>query len=370
MSYRSRDKNFKPIVTNASHAYAPSAIQYATLEGVANFFQDPPDADSLIRRKRHQGLFSSMIKDTHNESNSESENDCRPMRNRTFRVEYHGLRFDLSTSNQWSEANRSRILLAALYLKDRFQLLVCHLRGLHRANLTVSSRNLQALVADLKHEQMLKDATVEACLTLYFQLVNARRCMDAYLAEPTDFKPTHLFKIAGYLVGYDDEIQKAKDSHLAAMDGSNRNKVNKPLQILDAMGKEDGLENEQSLYTNLVTGASPQVNTRSSTSSPTRSLPSTPTSSQSASSAATTPERTERFVHSHEKMEQEMLRMHTQMADLLATVKTQQLMIETLQGRVNTLESDLPMSKEEPRTTAAEVHSPPRDEEIGGMSVV
>ncbi|KAF9327745.1 hypothetical protein BG006_009003, partial [Podila minutissima] len=235
-------------------------------------------------------------KDTHNESDSESENDCRPMRNRTFRVEYHGLRFDLSTSNQWSEANRSRILLAALYLKDRFQLLVCHLRGLHRANLTVSSRNLRALVADLKHEKMLKDATVEACLTLYFQLVNARRCMDAYLTEPTEFTPTHLFKIAGYLVDYDDEIQKAKNSHLVAMDGSN-------------------------------------LNTRSSASSPTRSLPSTPTFSQPASSAASSPERTERFVHSHEKMEQEMLRMHTQMADLLATVKSQQLMIETLQGR-------------------------------------
>ncbi|KAG0340275.1 hypothetical protein BG000_000282 [Podila horticola] len=335
MSYRSRNKNFNPIVTNASHAYAPSAIKYATLEGAVNFFQDPPDADSLIR--------PSMTKDTHNESDSESENDCRPMRNRTFRVKYLGLHFDLSNSNEWSDANRSRILLAALYLKDRFQMLVCHLRVLHRANLTASSRNLQALVTDLKHERMFQDVTVEACLTLYFQIVNAKRCLDAHLAEPTaaPFTPTHLYKIAEYLVGYDDEIQKAKNEHMAAMDGSN-NTIRRPLQILDAVTKESS-GNGQSLYKNLTTRA----NTRSSESSPTWSLPLTPASTQSASSLASSSEEADVSANSREKMEQEMLRMHTQMADLLGAVKTQQLTIETLQGRVNTLESDLSMSKED-----------------------
>ncbi|KAG0027432.1 hypothetical protein BGZ81_005632 [Podila clonocystis] len=287
-----------------------------------------------------------MIKDTHSESDSESENDCRPMRNRTFRVEYHGLHFDLSSSNHWSEANRSRILLAALYLKDRFQLLICHLRALHRANLTVSSRNLQVLVADLKQERMLKDATVEACLTLYFQLVNAKRCLDAHIAELTTsapFTPTHLYKIAEYLVDYDDEIQKAKAANMAAMDGSSsRKKISK---ILDAMAKE-GSENGQSLYTDL-TGASPRANSRSSASSPTESLPSTPTSLQPASSSASSPGEAELSGKSHEKMEQEMQKMHTQMTDLLITVKTQQSIIEALQGRVNTLESDLSKSKED-----------------------
>ncbi|KAG0014368.1 hypothetical protein BGZ82_001786, partial [Podila clonocystis] len=241
----------------------------------------------------------------------------------------------LRRSNQWSEANRPRILLAALYLKDRFQLLICHLRALHRANLTVSSRNLQALVADLKHERMLKDATVEACLTLYFQLVNAKRCLDAHLAELTTsapFTPTHLYKIAEYLVDYDDEIQKAKAANMAAMDGSSsRNKISKPLQILDAMAKE-GSENGQSLYTHL-TSASPQANSRSSASSPLQSLPSTPTSLQPASSAASSPEQAELSGKSHEKIEQQMQKMHTQMTDLLITVKMQQSIIEALKGR-------------------------------------
>ncbi|KAG0082421.1 hypothetical protein BGZ93_002443 [Podila epicladia] len=203
-----------------------------------------------------------------------------------------------------------------------------------------------ALPKSKKSQDVLKTRLLEAAN----EDEDLQRCLDAHLAESTitaAFTPTHLYHIAEYLVGYDDEIQKTKDSHLAAMDGSNnRNKVQKPLQILDALGKKEGLENEPT-YTNLTTGTSRQVNTRSSASSPARSLPSTPTSSQSVSSAVSTPEWTERSVNSHEKMEQEMLRMHTQMGDLLAALKTQQLTIETLQGRVNTLESDL-SSKEDP----------------------
>lgn len=40
------------VVASAAHAYAPSATQYATLEEMINFFQDPPDVDSLLNARR------------------------------------------------------------------------------------------------------------------------------------------------------------------------------------------------------------------------------------------------------------------------------------------------------------------------------
>lgn len=40
------------VVASAAHAYAPPAIQYATLEEMINFFQDPPDVDSLLNARR------------------------------------------------------------------------------------------------------------------------------------------------------------------------------------------------------------------------------------------------------------------------------------------------------------------------------
>ncbi|KAG0027431.1 hypothetical protein BGZ81_005631 [Podila clonocystis] len=341
------------IVPNAAHAHAHSAIQYATLNQVLHFFEDPADADSLIRRERYMGLFWSRHSDTiPEEIDSDTGDEYRPVKGRPLQVEYRGIQFDLCNSDHISEANRSRIFLAALHLKDRFQRLVCDLTALHKADLTVKSYNLKELVFALRFEPMLSDATVEAMLTLYFQLINAKRCLDAHLAEPTSapFTPTHLYKISEYLVGYDSEIQKAKYAHMAVMDGSN-NESRKPMQVQDqdtTVKKRSG--NKPSSFQSPV-GASPHTSTRSFASPPKRSTSSTkPTSPRPTLSpilpSVSTLQQTQLSGCSHEKVGQEMSTMRTQIADLLAMVKTQQATIEGLQGKLDTVESELTKSKE------------------------
>lgn len=48
------------VVANAAHAYAPSTIQYATLEEVINFFQDPLDVESLLNDYRMSSLMGKI----------------------------------------------------------------------------------------------------------------------------------------------------------------------------------------------------------------------------------------------------------------------------------------------------------------------
>lgn len=372
MSHHSRYKNSKLIVTNAAHAYAPSTLHYATLDDVLDFFQDPPDVDRLMHHSRAEGLFcksnanlrlsieltcqsrggtftniplsdqllGSFFDDTTGDEGEGNSKDEPITRGRTLNLEYDGIQYDFSNSKRCAEANRSRIFLTALYLEDRFQELVRRLKELHRADLTVYSRNLRTLAYYLKLEPMLKGITVKALVTLYFQIVNAKRCLDAHLAETTPalFIPTHFCKIAERLVGYDNQIQKAKNTQKAAMDciNSNNNK-NEPTRDQDTAVKAKP-NNGLSLLQILASTSPIEL--------PSSTEPATPTSPLPSSSSTSILRPTELSGNTREGMELEISRMQAQMTDLLVSFKTQQLTIETLQGKVETLETDLSKSKE------------------------
>lgn len=142
-------------------------------------------------------------------------------------TDYQGLVFDFSDSSECSLAKRDKIFWTALWLKDRMMKLVSDTQQLHNVDLTVQCPIFQELASRLDREsgQDLKGVSTEALVTLYFQIVNAKRCLDAHLAEPTSsvpFTPTQFSTIASDLVSYDNEIQKAKNAQAAAMDCINK----------------------------------------------------------------------------------------------------------------------------------------------------
>lgn len=131
------------------------------------------------------------------------------------RIDYDDLQFDLSNPTQRHDENRYRIFTIALHLMD------CLEPRLQRANLTIYSRTFRSLVATFGRwrKRDFDGISVEALVTLCFQIVNAKRCLDSHLAISTpSFTPTHLYKIAGRIVGYDNEIRKVKEAGKAIKD--------------------------------------------------------------------------------------------------------------------------------------------------------
>lgn len=219
-------------------------------------------------------------------------------------IDYDNLQFDLFSPTQRSEENRGMIFITALFIMDHLE------SRLQTSNLTSYSRAFRELAKRLDaHDRAFDGVPVEVLVTLYFQIVNAKRCLDAHLAVSTSasFTPTHLYEIADRIVGYDNEIQKAKVMRKAAKDrepiGTSTSKQQLP-----------------------STTSAPRSTKRSGYSRAS-------SSTRPSSSSAATPRPTELSSDTRARME-------TQITDLLDTVRTQQLTIEALKGRVDTMESD------------------------------
>ncbi|KAF9379371.1 hypothetical protein CPC16_010789 [Podila verticillata] len=314
------------------HAYAPSAVQYATLDKVVNFFQDPPHAESLMVRLRYGGRFSSHDSDTAGDKEIRHKG----------RLNYKGIQYDFSIKNQYSKRNCPRIFLAALFIKDRLKRLVegtydgiPGIRELHNANLTMSSRTFNNLASDLKGTPSLQGISTEALLTLYFQIVNAKRCLDAHLAQlkSASFKPTRMSEIADLLVGYDTKIQTAKEAWRAgnsAKEDTGNNNVHYPMKHLSE-STMDNSRDEGSLSSITVSPA-PQADTLPSAAPHLSTPPATPTKasvpsqlgqlSSPPSISATRPK--EASGVSYDSIEQELLRLQNEQADVEAMHRMQQ----------------------------------------------
>ncbi|KAG0344646.1 hypothetical protein BG005_001745, partial [Podila minutissima] len=271
-----------------AHSYAPSAIQYATHQAVLNFFQDPPNVDMLKLMAQHQGRrLSEMSKD--------KNEDVRCIEDKygqlcPVQADYDGIHYDLSSADECNKANRPRIFLTAHHLKDYIESLFHCTKELYNANVSVDGRTLRILASDLNcYVDELTNVSTEALVTLYFQMVNAKRCLDAHLATSPSihFMPTHLSKIAGDLVDLDDKIQKARDALEAAkkseaIEGSNKKQdINKSLKVLTPNAMDESYPG-QPLSPDL---ASPplEANSSSVTSSPATPRPSTRVTSSTAS---------------------------------------------------------------------------------------
>ncbi|KAI9241276.1 MAG: hypothetical protein BYD32DRAFT_406373 [Podila humilis] len=314
------------------HAYAPSAIQYATLDKVVNFFQDPPHAESLMVRLRYGGRFSSHDSDTAGDKESRHKG----------RLNYKGIQYDFSIKNQYSKRNCPRIFLAALFIKDRLKRLVegtydgiPGIRELHNANLTMSSRTFNNLASDLKGAPSLQGISTEALLTLYFQIVNAKRCLDAHLAQlkSASFKPTRMSEIADLLVGYDTKIQTAKEAWRAgnsAKEDTGNNNVHYPMKYLSE-STMDNSRDEGSLSSITVSPA-PQADTLPSAAPHLSTPPATPTKASvpsqlgqlSSPPGISAPRPKEASGVSYDSIEQELLRLQNEQADVEAMHRMQQ----------------------------------------------
>lgn len=115
-----------------------------------------------------------------------------------------------------------------------------------------------------------------------------------------------------------------------------KNNKNEPMRDQDTAVKEKSNNGLTSLLSR--TSISP-------IGSPSSIEPATPTSPQPSSSLAPILQPAELSGNTREGMEPEM-KMQVQMTDLLALFKAQQLTIEALRGKVETLETDLSKSKE------------------------
>ncbi|KAF9275146.1 hypothetical protein BGZ74_004101 [Mortierella antarctica] len=373
------------------HSYAPSAIHYASWDKVVNFFQDPPDAETLMSRWRNGGRFY----------NRETRYKGR--------VDYKGVLFDFSGKNQDAKKTRPRRFLTALFIMDRMKRMVVGaydgipgLRDLYKANLTVSSRTFNSLAADLRETPSLQGISTEALVTLYFQIVNAKRCLDAHLARPNarSFKQTKMSEIADHLVGYDDKIQAAKEEWRAARSTENGNdsgRIESPMKDHGAEALDMSFD-ERCPSPGLTDAApAPQPNTRSTAPPHAAPLPSsvlaTPTTRStpappSSAPGASTLRPSKLSGVAYDKVEQELARMwkeqddlqamyktqHEDMlakikaqqddmldkitmrlveveardkvqAEMMARIKSQQSTIEALQGRLDAVESELSKSK-------------------------
>ncbi|KFH72851.1 hypothetical protein MVEG_00076 [Podila verticillata NRRL 6337] len=314
------------------HAYAPSAVQYATLDKVVNFFQDPPHAESLMVRLRYGGRFSSHDSDTAGDKEIRHKG----------RLNYKGIQYDFSIKNQYSKRNCPRIFLAALFIKDRLKRLVegtydgiPGIRELHNANLTMSSRTFNNLASDLKGTPSLQGISTEALLTLYFQIVNAKRCLDAHLAQlkSASFKPTRMSEIADLLVGYDTKIQTAKEAWRAgnsAKEDTGNNNVHYPMKHLSE-STMDNSRDEGSLSSITVSPA-PQADTLPSAAPHLSTPPATPTKASVPSQlgqlpsppGTSAPRPKEASGVSYDSIEQELLRLQNEQADVEAMHRMQQ----------------------------------------------
>ncbi|KAF9212109.1 hypothetical protein BGZ59_007208 [Podila verticillata] len=116
-----------------------------------------------------------------------------------------------------AQVNRPRIMKAALYLRDHFQMLVTHGNNerLRKVNCSQYNPIFKDLARDISHvEPDLEGVSTYALMSLYLKIVKAKRYLDAHLAisATPSFTPTQLFKIAGDLVDLDDEIHRVKDA--------------------------------------------------------------------------------------------------------------------------------------------------------------
>ncbi|KAF9310211.1 hypothetical protein BG003_008824 [Podila horticola] len=296
------------VATSAAHAYAPSAIKYATLDEVLSFFQDSSDAEFLKSRPRLGRWINPDESDTtDDEEETYIEEKYKPKKVRyKGQIGYKGLYVDLSNASQCSDNTRAKIFIAALFLMDRLA------PRLAKVNLTIYSRTLRKLTKDLglKASNDFDGVNVESLLTLYFQIVNARRCLDAHLAvsTPVSFTPTHMFKIAGRLVAYDNVIQKATEARMA-------NKTRK--------ATKEKNEARRSTYSFQSPPIQRIPSTGSAKSDTSTCVPQSPTS--------TGPSARPDFSGDHGRLEREVSRIQTQLADLTSTVKAQQATIEALE---------------------------------------
>ncbi|KAG0088305.1 hypothetical protein BGZ93_009292 [Podila epicladia] len=385
-------------VDRIEHSYAPSVIHYASWNKVVNFFQDPPDAETLMNRLRYGGRFLSHDNDTI---------DDREIRHKG-RVDYKGVLFDFSGKNHDAKI-RPKMFLTALFIKDRMKRMVVGtydgipgLRELHRVNLTVSSRTFNNLAADLKDTPSLKGISTEALVTLYFQIVNAKRCLDAHLAQSKarSFKQTKMCEIADHLVDYDDKIQAAKEEWRAAISLENGNgfgSIESPMKDLGAVNLDMSFDGRCPSPGLADAAPASQPNTRLSAPTPAVYLPSsvlaTPTRRSTPAQlspplGASTLRLSKLSGVAYDRVEQELARMWKEQDDLqakykmqredmlakiklqqddmldkitmrlaevearnkvqaemMARIKSQQSTIETLQGRLDAVENEISKSK-------------------------
>ncbi|KAG0029634.1 hypothetical protein BGZ81_003561 [Podila clonocystis] len=218
-----------------AHSYAPSSIQYATHQAVLDFFQDPPNVDRLKLLAQHRGQ---LLSDMSDDKKASDKNICGiEGKHELFcqgEADYDGIQFNLSSAD---ERHNSRIFLTAHYLKDYIERLVLCTKDLHKINLSVDSCTFRNLASSLNcYESDLTNVSPDALATLYFQMVNAKRCLDAHLAISPSVHPlTHMFEIAGDLVDLDDKIQKAYDALEA---------VNESEAIEDSVQKNDTMSHD------------------------------------------------------------------------------------------------------------------------------
>ena len=313
------------------------------------------------------------------------------------RLDYKGIQYDFSSKNQNSRKNRSRIFLTALFIKDRLKKLVegtydgmPGIRDLHKANLTMSSRTFNNLASDLKNTPSLQGISTEALLTLYFQIVNAKRCLDAHLAQSksASFRPTKMSDIADLLVGFDTKIQTAKETWRASnsfKDDIGDDDVHQPKELYT----ENTMDNSRDQHSLSSIAVSPalQADTLPSAAPHLSTPPATPTKTFSADQldqlssppGISAPRLIEASGVSYDGMEQDFLRIRNEQADvkamhrmqqgtmlaeikmylddvevtnkkqqdeMMALIQLQQSTIKALVSKINILESDFLKSKE------------------------
>lgn len=401
------------------HAYAPSAVQYATLDKVVNFFQDPPHAESLMARLRYGGRFRNVRANmslTHlcgatfvfcfiltpygvilcnlvshdSDTADDKEIKCKG------RLDYKGIQYDFSSKSQNSRKNRPRIFLTALFIKDRLKKLVegtydgmPGIRDLHKVNLTMSSRTFNNLASDLKNTPSLQGISTEALLTLYFQIVNAKRCLDAHLAQSksASFRPTKMSDIADLLVGFDTKIQTAKETWRAGnsfKDDIGDDDVHQPKELyientVDNSRDQHSLSSiavSPALQADTLPSAAPHLSTPPAT--PTKTFSADQLDQLSSPPGISAPRPIEASGVSYDRMEQELLRINEQadveamhriqqgimlaeiklylddveatnkkqQDEMMALIQLQQSTIKALVSKINILESDFSKSKE------------------------
>ncbi|KFH72854.1 hypothetical protein MVEG_00079 [Podila verticillata NRRL 6337] len=199
----------------------------ATLAEAIFFFQDPPNVDRIINCVRLKEFKALPDRDQRPGTNDNDDHE-------RFKVVFKGFRL----KQQDAQVNRPRIMKAALYLRDHFQMLVTHGNNerLRKVNCSQYNPIFKDLARDISHvEPDLEGVSTYALMSLYLKIVKAKRYLDAHLAisATPSFTPTQLFKIAGDLVDLDDEIHRVKDAWRVA-----RGLMVKRASVLDSTAKD------------------------------------------------------------------------------------------------------------------------------------
>jgi len=152
------------------------------------------------------------------------------------RTRYRGLQIENTQSRRSSDDNRTRVFLAAMYIRDCLLLMVQGNKELHKVNITRHNHDFKALCYQLnRNEPDLKGVTISALVALYNNILENWHKLDDFTKTATSeiFTETKFSKLAEDLGTLDQEIHQAKTDSQTVKDAKAIEDSNKQARIKD-----------------------------------------------------------------------------------------------------------------------------------------